>query len=131
MRVNYDLVKRWVRIERVVILRGDLWPDADELPSQKIRPWIDDQHNCGIWICLVRESAIAAEPDLLCEFGIYGERATGIQELDEQSRTVRFILSFDQQSIKLARDRLARLALYATPYADLLNAIGPPRGSEG
>jgi hypothetical protein len=69
---------------------------------------------------LVRESEIGGEADLLCDFGIYGDRATGIQELDELSRTLRFMLLFDKQSIKLAQDRWARLSLYATAYADLL-----------
>jgi hypothetical protein len=71
-------------------------------------------------VSLVRETELGGEADLLCDFGIYGERATGIQELDEQSRTLRFLLLFDKPSIKLAQDRWARLALYATPYAELL-----------
>ena len=54
----------------------------------------------GIWVMLVRESDIAGEPDLLADFGIYGERATGVQELDDQSRTLRFILYFDPQNIE-------------------------------
>ena len=40
-----------------------------------IRRWIDEQYHRGIWIGLIRELDIAAEPDLLpCDFGIYGER---------------------------------------------------------
>jgi hypothetical protein len=74
---------------------------------------------------LVRESEIAAEPDLLVDFGIYDDRATGIQELDDRSRTLRFILSFDRPSMKLARDRWSRLALYATSYSDLLDQAAP------
>ena len=123
MRVNFDLLKRGMRIERMIILRGDLWPAGASLPSGDIRPWIDEQHDRGSWILLVRECEIVSEPDLLCDFGIYGDRATGVQELDEQSRTLRFVLFFDSQSIKLARDRWARLALYATPYAELLNTL--------
>jgi hypothetical protein len=82
-------------------------------------------------VSLVREADVASEPDLLCDFGIYGDRATGTQELDEQSRTLRFILQFDRQSIRIARDRWARLALYATAYAGLLDALPrqePPGG---
>ena len=67
----------------------------------------------------MRESELAGEPDLLADFGLYGDRATGIQELDEQSRTQRFVLRFDPRDLKLARDRWERLSLYATPYADL------------
>src|SRR5262249_40526094 len=36
-------------------------------------------------------------------------------------RTVRFVLHFDPQTIRLARDRWQRLALYATPFRNLLD----------
>jgi hypothetical protein len=124
MRRNFDLVQRGLRIERIVILRGDLWPADEPLPSPEIRPWIAEQHDRGIWVSLVRESQAAADPGLVGDFAIYGDRATGLQELDEQSRTLRFILSFDTQSVLLARDRWQRLSLYATPYADLLDRAG-------
>ena len=125
MRLNYELVRRGLRIERIVILRGDLWPEEEPLPAGAIRPWIDEQNDHGIWVSLVRESEIAAEPDLLADFGIYGERAIGIQELDELSRTLRFVLHFDPQSLQLARDRWERLSLYAASYADLLDQTPP------
>ena len=83
------------------------------------------QHDHGIWVLLVRESDIASEPDLLADFGIYGERATGVQELDDQSRTLRFILYFGPQNVRLARDRWTRLLLYATPFSDLLDQTSP------
>jgi hypothetical protein len=125
MRLNYVLVRRGLRIERIVILRGDLWPEGEALPAPAIRPWLDEQNDRGIWVSLVRESEIAAEPDLLADFGIYGDRAVGIQELDELSRTQRFILQFDAHSLHLARDRWERLSLYAIPYADLLDQAPP------
>jgi len=124
MRVNYQFIARGGRIERIVILRGDLWPQSEPLPSLEIRPWIEEQYNQDVWVSLVRESDLASEGDLLSDFGIYGERATGIQELDEQSRTLRFILQFDSQSLKLARDRWQRLSLYATAYSDLVDRVG-------
>ena len=43
------------------------------------------------------------------------------QELDEQSRTVRFELRFDEPGIRLATDRWERLKLYARPYSELLD----------
>jgi hypothetical protein len=54
---------------------------------------------------LVRESELRCEPDLLIDFGIYGNQATGIQELDLDGRTQRFILDFDARSVELAHDR--------------------------
>jgi hypothetical protein len=127
MRLNFDLVQRGLSIRRVLILRGELWPEDEPLPAPDIRPWIEQQHDCGIEVSVVRESEIATEADLLVDFGIYGDRAVGIQELDEQSRTIRFVLDFDRPSLNLAHDRWDRIALYATPYADLLDKSPPER----
>ena len=72
------------------------------LPKEdEIRPWIESQHNHGIWILLVRESDLDSESDLLADIGIYGTRAVGTQELDDRSRTVRFTLTFDPQAVRL------------------------------
>jgi hypothetical protein len=120
MRVNFQAAKRGVEIERIIILASALWGSGEKLPVPEVKGWIGEQHERGIKVFLVRESEMGGEADLLCDFGIYGDRATGIQELDDQSKTHRFILLFDKQSIKLAQDRWARLSLYANPYADLL-----------
>ena len=109
-----------VLIERIAILPDTLWPDDRSLPSATIQPWLDEQHNYGLHLLLVRESALRAEPDLLADVGIYGDRAVGIQELDERSRTVRFTLSFDPQAVRLADDRWKRLSIFGIPYQDLL-----------
>ena len=47
------------------------------------------------------------------------EEAVGYQQLDEQSRTVRYLLEFDPHARKQALDRFERLVLYATPYRDM------------
>jgi hypothetical protein len=120
MRVNFQAAKRGVEIERIAILGPVLWGPGEALPVPEVKNWIDEQHERRIRVSLVRESEIGGEEDLLCDFGIYGDRATGIQELDDQSRTLRFILLFDKQSIQLSQDRWARLSLYATPYVDLV-----------
>jgi hypothetical protein len=125
MAANFDAAHHGTLIERIIILRDDLWHRGELLPSADIRPWIEEQHSHGLWITLVRESDIASEPDLLADVGIYGDRAVGVQELDERSRTVRFILSFDPQSIRLAQDRWQRLSVYAVPFADLLDQLPP------
>jgi hypothetical protein len=121
MQLNFALAERGLRIERILILRDELWPADEPLPSDAIRGWIDEQHAHGIRVSLLRESEIASEPDLLVDFGIYGERATGTHELDECARTVRFIVQFEPQALQLARDRWSRAALYATSYAELLD----------
>jgi len=121
MRLNYELIHRGVRIERILILGWNLWPPEVRLPTNSIRRWIEEQHYRGIAVSLVRETDLVNEQDLLRDFGIYGDRATGEQELDNDSRTVRFVLSFDEPSRRLARDRWDRLHLFAIPYENLLD----------
>jgi hypothetical protein len=121
MRLNFEMVRRGLRIDRIVILRDSLWPKGHPLPSAEILPWIEEQHDQGIWVSLVRESELGTEPELLCDLGVYDERAAGIQELDDRSRTLRFILHFDQPNIRHARERWERLLLYADSYADLVD----------
>lgn len=121
MQFNYALLDRGVKIERILILGWNLWPPELTLPHSSIRTWIEEQHYRGVQTLLVRESDLVSETGLLCDFGIYGERATGQQELDNASRTVCFTLAFDRAAVELARNRWARLALFAIPYAELLD----------
>jgi hypothetical protein len=127
MRANFAAVHNRVLIERVVILPDALWPNERELPSGAIRPWLDEQHDHGLHLLLVRAFLLHTEPDLLADFGVYGDRAVGTQELDEQSRTVRFTLSFDPQEVRLANDRWRRLSIFGIPYQSLLE---PPTDRE-
>ena len=120
MRTNFEAVHRRVLIERIAILPDALWPNDTELPADAIQLWLQEQHDHGLHLILVRESALRGEPDLLADFGIYGHRAVGTQELDEQSRTVRFTLSFDPQAVLLADDRWRRLSIFGIPYQSLL-----------
>jgi hypothetical protein len=122
MKANFEAVYRRVLIERIVILPDALWPDPQRLPSPTINEWLYVQHNHGLHIVLVRESALHTEPDLLSDFGIYGNRAVGTQELDEHSRTIRFLLSFDPQAVRLAVDRWRRLSVFGIPYQSLLES---------
>jgi hypothetical protein len=121
MQFNYALLDRGVKIERILILGWNLWPPELTLPHSSIQTWIEEQHYRGVEILLVRESDLVSEMGLLCDFGIYGDRATGQQELDDASRTVCFTLSFDRSAIQLAQERWRKLALFATRYAELLD----------
>jgi hypothetical protein len=122
MRVNFERAHSGLLIERMVILRDDLWPRDRLLPKEEILPWVEEQHGHGLWLCLLRESDLAAEPDLLVDLGIYGDRAAGVQELDERSRTVRFTLSFEPQAVRLAEEKWRRVCLYGTPFRSLLDS---------
>jgi hypothetical protein len=124
MQVNYRLAARGLVIERIIIIRDEFWPVGAPLPSPELANWIANQYEHGLSIFLIREGQVAAEPELLGDFAVYGERATGVQELDEQSRTLRFVLNFNRQAIDLARDRWERIALFSTPYLDVLDRAG-------
>lgn len=121
IQFNYQLLDRGVTIKRLLILGWNLWPPELALPHSVIRSWIEEQHYRGIEVWLVRESDLIGEHGLLCDFGIYGDSATGKQDLDDASRTVCFTLSFDRSAVKIARERWGRLLLFAKPYADLLD----------
>jgi hypothetical protein len=125
MRVNYEAVRRGVLVERIMILRDQLWPRDQLLPAQSILPWIEEQNNHGLWLALVRESELRREPDLLLDMGIYGDRAVGFQELDEHCRTLRFTLDLDPQAVKLADERWQRLLLFARSFGTLLDQRSP------
>ena len=121
MRLNYEMQgKGTVTIERIAIISDDLWPANEQLPLQPIRNWLEEQHSHGIELRLVRLSAVLNEPDLQTDFGIYGSRAVGFQELSLASRTTRFVLSFDFGQVREAEDRWDRLAVYASTFRDLL-----------
>lgn len=123
MRFNYELIGRGIRIERVHILSEELWPFDERLPTGGILEWLVEQRGQGIHVSLLRESNLSKEPDLLRDFAIYGDRATGMQELDEDSRTVRFVLSFDEPSIQKALDRWERLTLYSVPLKTVIDQL--------
>ncbi len=127
MAVNFELHEgERLNIERIAIIADELWPVGDVWPAELLRQWLHEQHARGIWIKFVRQSALAKEPDLIADIGIYGSRALGIQELDEHCRTVRFTLTFYYTSVAAAEDRWKRLAVYAESFAGYLDRYEMP-----
>lgn len=121
-RLNLELHdERVLSIERIAIIADHLWPESELFPIEPLHSWLDEQHRHGIWLRLVRESALANDSDLLADFGIYGSRAVGIQLADPSGRTIRFQLSFDQEKIRQAEAQWSRLAVYSISYRDLLD----------
>jgi len=121
LRLNYDLLDRGLRIERVLILPELLWPMQAPLPNSNILTWIEEQHYRGIALSLVRESDLFSESDLISDFGIYGERATGEQELDEESRTISFRLSFSEAAVHSAHERWSRIQVFSRPCQEVID----------
>lgn len=121
-KLNLELQdQRVVSIERTAIIADHLWPESSLFPVDPLHAWLDEQHRHGIWIRLVRESDLGTESDLLADFGIYGNRAVGMQIADPAGRTIRFILSFDFEKLRQAESQWSRLAVYAISYKDLLD----------
>lgn len=127
MAVNFELHDaEQLNIERIAIIADELWPVGDAWPVESLRQWLHEQHHCGIWIKFVRQSVLAKESDLIADIGIYGSRALGIQELDEQCQTVRFTLMFDFGNVAAAEERWKRLAVYAESFSGYLDRYEMP-----
>lgn len=127
MALNFELHEgERLNIERIAIIADELWPAEEVWPAELVRQWLHEQYARGIWIKFVRQSALANEPDLIADIGNYGSRALGIQELDEQCRTVRFTLTFDFSSVATAEERWKRLAVYAESFAGYLDRYDMP-----
>jgi hypothetical protein len=112
---------RVISIERTAIIADHLWPANELFPIEPLHSWLDQHHRYGIWLRLVRESALENDSDLLCDFGIYGSRAVGMQTADPAGRTVRFVLNFNFEKVQEAEVFWARLAVYAVSYRELLD----------
>ena len=126
IRLNYDLAELGLRIERIVILNDFFWAPGALLPAKPVLSWLVDQHKHGIGLRLVRESEIEAETDLLGDFGIYGDRAVGRLDLDDQCRSLRFTLDFNPQGLRLAEEQWRQLELFAVSFREVLD-----RGAQG
>ena len=111
-------------IERIVIIADHLWRGTEPLPVDPVHDWIDKQSRQGIPVGLIRESALKPEPQLIADFGIYGHRAVGRQQLDAAGRTTRFVLSFNGDEFDQAEQTWQRLAMYALPYREALDRAG-------
>ncbi|TXH16076.1 MAG: hypothetical protein E6R00_06440 [Gammaproteobacteria bacterium] len=127
MAVNFELNDaEQLNIERIAIIADDLWPAGEVWPVESLRQWLHEQHARGIWLKFVRQSALANEADLIADIGIYGSRALGTQELDEQCRTSRFTLTFDFAQVSAAEERWKRLAVYAESWSGYLDRYEIP-----
>lgn len=121
-RLNHQISQKGIsRIERVCIIGDHIWPEYEQFPIEPVRVWLDDQFRCGIELALVRESVLSAEPELITDFGIYGNRAVGRQISDSTGRTSRFLLSFDFADVEEAEKLWKRISTFSKSYKDLLD----------
>jgi hypothetical protein len=120
LEFNYQLINHGFHIHRTFVIDEFFWPPSARTPSNDILRWIIKQHQRGIEVALVRLVALEDEPGLICDMGIYGEDAVGLQQTDFEGKTVRFELHFDANSVRQAVQRWNQLQLYATPLEQLL-----------
>ena len=70
---------------------------------------------------LIRKSQLESEPGLICDLGIYGERAVGYQSLDDLGRTTRYLVRFGKQAVATAEELWRQLDLYAISLDSILD----------
>lgn len=121
LRLNYEMIANGLFVERLIIIPDAFWPAGERDPVEPIGKWTAEQFRHGVWVSLVRDSLLEGEPDLLTDFGIYGNRAVGYQHVDEHGRTVRFTLSFDFAEVLAAERRWERLKVYARTFGEGLD----------
>lgn len=68
----------------------------------------------------MRLSDLDEEPDLVADFGIYGDDAVGRQVVDFEGKTQKFQIHFDEDHLREAEERWDRLLLYSVLLDDLL-----------
>ena len=121
LQFNYELVERGFLIRRLFIIDDFFWPPSARTPSIELFRWIQQQHQHGIEVGLIRLSDLDDEASLACDIGIYGDSAVGRQETDFEGKTRRFELNFTSHAIRLAEQRWQELLVYAKPLSDLSN----------
>ncbi len=123
MQLNFELISKSIlTIERTVIIADNHWPLDSDMPIEALRQWIHEQSVKGIYIRIVRESALQSEAELVRDMGIYGMSAVGYQQMNHDNlRTAQFMLDFDFSAVRAAESCWTKLNVYAVPYEELLD----------
>jgi hypothetical protein len=117
LQFNYELVAHGFHIHRVFIIDEFFWPRASHTPSKQLFHWIVGQYHRGIEVSLIRLTDLDDDPSLVCDIGIYGERAVGQQQTDFEGKTTRFELRFATNALQQAEQRWQQLMVYAQPLS--------------
>lgn len=111
-------VSKTKKVRKIFIINDKLWENAS------IKRWINDQKqqgknadkDKGLEVYVIKEKNIGKNEDVVYDFGIYGERAVGYQELLEVANNefrMTYNLYFSQEWIQLTKRRFDRLMEYA------------------
>ncbi|WP_157469239.1 hypothetical protein [Gemmata sp. SH-PL17] len=120
LRATYAAVRRGVLVERVLVVSDSLWPADRILPTDDIRPWIEDQHNHGLRVILLRERDLLNDTGRAVDTCVFDDWGVGTRNLDDRDQTLRVTLDFAPDAIRIARERLDRLSQIGIPYGELL-----------
>jgi hypothetical protein len=121
LRATFAAAHRGVLVERILVLPESLWPDGRLLPTDDIFPWIEEQHNHGLRVILLRGRDLATESELSVDTCVFDDWAVGTRDLDDRSRTVRVALDFTPATVRAALDRMERLFHLGISVRNLLD----------
>jgi hypothetical protein len=121
LRAIFAAAHRGVLVERILVLPESLWPGGRLLPTDDIRPWIEEQHNHGLRVILLRERDLAMEPALSVDTCVFDDWGVGTRDLDDRSQTIRVALDFTPSTVRATLDRLDRLSYLGIPFGELLD----------
>jgi len=94
---------------RIYVLRDPCHDDPE------VCRMVLDDYGSKVKVFVVLEDVVkASDEQLLADFGVYGTRAVGYQDLDDRCRTRTFKFYFDEEQCEAARERFNGLKLYAT-----------------
>ncbi len=117
LQLNLDLIEAGqLRMERICIIRDDLWNQSNNDLDPTVLKWIGKQSQAGIIMRTIRESTLVNDADLICDLGIYGSHAIGQQLTSEPNHNSRFILQFDLEAVEVAESKWNRLLAYAPAF---------------
>ncbi|VTR91602.1 Membrane protein OS=Rhodopirellula europaea 6C GN=RE6C_02843 PE=4 SV=1 [Gemmata massiliana] len=120
LRATFAAVNRGVLVERVLVISDTLWPGDRVLPTDDVRPWIEDQHNHGLRVILLRERDLPTDTSGPIDTCVFDDWGVGTRDLDDRSQTVRVALDFAPGAVRAARERLDRLSQIGIPFGELL-----------
>jgi len=121
LRAIFAAVHRGVFVERLLVLPESLWPVGQLLPANLILPWIEEQHNNGGRVILLRERDLAAESAPVIDTCVFDDWAVGTRNLDDYLQTICVTLDFTPTHVRATLDRLDRLSYVGIPFGELLD----------
>lgn len=127
LRATFAAVRRGVLVERILVLPELLWPPGQLFPTDDIRRWIEEQHNHGLRVILVRERDLATESNIPVDTCVFDDWGVGTRDLDARSQTVRVLLDFVPATIRVALDLMDRLSHLGISFRELLDRDGAGR----